>query len=81
MTWDSWLRLERDDERRRAGPAGPLAIQREVVQAIRWPSDDRWSVRLSSGHVDGPYHDWAFGADFIGKVAGIYLSATSSKEC
>lgn len=40
MTWESWLRFEGDDRQRRVGPAGPLAIRREVVQAIRWPYDD-----------------------------------------
>jgi len=81
MMWESWLRLECDDRQRRVGPAGPLAIRREVVQAINWPYEDDWAVRLPSGHVDGPYHDWAFGTDFIGKVAGIYLPTTSKEGC
>lgn len=80
MSWELWLQHERNDQQRRVGPAGPLAIRREVVQAIHWPSDDEWAVRLPSGHVDGPYYDWAFGTDFIGKVAGIYLPAASTGE-
>lgn len=81
MMWESWLRLENEDQRRRCGPAGPLAIQREVVQAIHWPRDGDWAVRLPNGYVDGPYCDWAFGTDFIGKVAGVYLPTASSGEC
>lgn len=81
MMWESWLRRENEDQRRRGGPVGPLEIQREVVQAIHWPHNTDWAVRLPSGFVDGPYCDWAFGADFIGKVAGIYLPATSAGEC
>jgi hypothetical protein len=81
MAWDSWLQRERDDQRRRASPASPLAVQREVVQAIRWRDDRHWAVRMSSGFVDGPYADWAFGIDLIGKVVGIYLPATSKGEC
>ena len=81
MMWESWLRRENEDQRRRCGPAGPLTIHREVVQAIHWPDVGNWSVRLPSGFVDGPYCDWAFGADFIGKVVGIYLPMTSAGEC
>ena len=81
MMWESWLRSENEDQRRRGGPVGPLEIQREVVQAIHWPHNTDWAVRLPSGFVDGPYCDWAFRADFIGKVAGIYLPATSAGEC
>ncbi|MBT2133967.1 hypothetical protein KK137_06435 [Croceibacterium sp. LX-88] len=78
MPWEDWLRYELDDGhvRRRAQPTSPLKTRREVVQAIRWPLGDRpkdnWAVRLASGHVDGPYYDWAFGRDFVGKVVGIY---------
>jgi len=81
MMWECWLRHENEDQRRRCGPAGPLAIQREVVQAIRWAYGDDWAIRLPSGFVDGPYSDWAFGTDFIGKVAGIYLPTSTSGEC
>ncbi len=73
-SWEHWLRLEVEAERERrlCGPQGLLRITREVVQAIRWPYDDAWSLRLASGHVDGPYKEWAFGLDLIGKVVGIY---------
>lgn len=81
MTWESWLQREYDDRRPRCGPAGPLAIRHEVVQAIRWPGDDDWAVRLSSGHVDGPYYNWSFGTDFVGKVVGVYLPAGAKEEC
>jgi hypothetical protein len=81
MMWESWLLRENEDQRRRCGPAGPLAIQREVVQAVHWPHAGDWSVRLPSGFVDGPYCDWVFGTDFIGKVVGIYLPTASSGEC
>jgi len=79
MTWETWLRHEREDRQSRSGPAGPLAIRREVVQAIRRPGKDGWAVRLASGHVDGPYYDWAFGTDFIGRVVGIYVPSASSE--
>jgi len=72
MPWDSWLRAEWDDRTPRIQPRSRLKIRREVVQAMRWPYADNWSVRLSSGYVDGPYHDWAFGHDFLGKVVGLY---------
>lgn len=79
MQWGHWLRVELDqgEVHRRAGPVGPLKTRREVVQATRWLRDDgrpkdNWAVRLASGFVDGPYYDWSFGHDFIGKVVGIY---------
>ena len=72
MAWEQWLQREVEERYRRVGPRSPLQIRREVVQAIRWPSADDWSLRLASGYVDGPYHDWAFGCDLIGKVVGIY---------
>lgn len=81
MVWASWLEREQEDRRRRCGPSGPLEIRREVVQAIRRPGDNGWAVRLASGHIDGPYYDWAFGTDFIGKVVGVYLPSTSKGEC
>lgn len=81
MQWESWLERERDERRRRCGPSGPLEIRREVVQAIQRPGENGWAVRLASGHIDGPYYDWAFGTDFIGKVVGVYLPSTSKGEC
>jgi hypothetical protein len=74
LPWATWLREAVADEaqRRVVGPLSPLTIRREVVQTIRWPRHDDWAVRLESGWVDGPYHDWAFGHDLIGKVVGIY---------
>lgn len=71
-SWESWLEREREDISSRTQPRGRLEVRREVVQAIRWPSDNRWSLRLPSGFVDGPYYDWAFGSDLVGKVVGIY---------
>lgn len=72
MSWDQWLRLEVEDRRPRSQPRGALRTRRQVVRAIRWPRTGDWALRLESGTVDGPYHDWAFGADLIGKVVGIY---------
>lgn len=79
LTWQTWLNLE-SARRNDVGPAAPLAIRREVVKAIHWPHAERWSVRLASGHVDGPYDDATFGSDFIGKVVGIYLPTTAERE-
>jgi hypothetical protein len=81
LMWETWLNLEWNDRTPRSGPRGPLSIRREVVQAIRWPYPDDWALRLSTGHVDGPFVDWAFDIDLIGKVVGIYLPAASAKEC
>lgn len=75
-SWQDWLRDEWDDRDRKVGPNSPLTITREVVQAVRWPrrgkEADNWAVRLASGFTDGPYYDWWFGRDFVGKVVGIY---------
>lgn len=80
MQWESWLRAEVQAfqrEPRSHRPHSPLAITREVVMAVRWPRSDKpehdraW--RLDSGFTDGPYYDWAFGCDVVGKVVGIYL--------
>lgn len=70
--WEEWLKHEWDERERRCGPAVRLRTNREVVQAIHWPREDGLSLRMASGGVDGPYHDWAFGTDLIGKVVGIY---------
>lgn len=78
--WVSWLSDEWENRSSHVGPASPLTIRREVVMAIRWPNEGDWSVRLSGGHVDGPYHDWAFGRDFIGKIVGVYLPTHTAKE-
>jgi hypothetical protein len=80
-TWVSWLSDEWENRGSQAGPASPLTIRREAVKAIRWPNEEDWSVRLPGGHVDGPYHDWAFGRDFVGKIVGVYLPTRSAKEC
>jgi hypothetical protein len=78
--WDDWLRREWEDRDRRAGPYVPLVTRREVVQAVRFPRSDKttnnWAVRLSRGFIDGPYYDWWFGRDFVGKVVGIYRPAS-----
>lgn len=78
--WDDWLRREWDDRDRRHGPNVPLKVSREVVRAVRYPRSDHWAVRLASGFTDGPYHDWWFGRDFVGKVVGIYSPAPKG-EC
>jgi hypothetical protein len=78
---EGWHRRELQDQRGRAQPFAQLKTRREVVQAIRWPDRDSWALRLVSGHVDGPYHEWAFGSDLIGKVVGIYLPGSSKGEC
>lgn len=70
--WADWLRGELEERNRLAGPSVPLETRREVVRAIRQQHSDLWSVHLASGFVDGPYHDWWFGRDFVGKVVGIY---------
>lgn len=75
LPWEAWLRLEWEDRDRRSSPYSPLAITREVVRSIRWPrprETNSWAVRLASGFIDGPYYDWCFGRDFVGKVVGIY---------
>lgn len=72
MPWEAWLRREWEDRERRGGPAGRLHVNRYVVQVIRWPRSDHMGFKLESGFSDGPYHDWAFGLDIIGKVVGIY---------
>lgn len=71
MSWESWLALE-TDTKRAAQLRGRLRTSREVVKAVQWPMEGKWSARLASGHIDGPYREWAFGQDFIGKVIGIY---------
>ena len=74
MLWESWLRLECEEAFRYRNhcPRSPLKIVREVVQAVRWPRRDAWALRLASGFVDGPYKDWAFGTDLVGKIVGVY---------
>lgn len=71
-SWEDWLRREWDDRDRRCGPNVPLRISREVVRAVRWPRSEHWALRLSSGFTDGPYRDWWFGRDLVGKVVGVY---------
>lgn len=73
--WSDWVRDEwKDCDRGRAGPTSPLITRREVVRAVRWPRGgaDSWALRLTSGFTDGPYYDWWFGRDFVGKVVGVY---------
>lgn len=74
--WQDWLADEWEERgRRRAGPTSPLITRREVVRAVRYrrsDQEDNWAARLSSGFTDGPYYDWWFGRDFVGKVVGIY---------
>lgn len=72
MPWSNWLALETQDATPRSGPASPLQIEREVVRAIRWRCGDQWALQSAEGYTDGPFYDWAFGHDFIGKVIGLY---------
>lgn len=73
MSWEGWLQREWQERHRRAGPSVRLRTCREVVQAINWPHEGDLALRMATGGVDGPYHDWAFGTDLIGKVVGLYL--------
>lgn len=81
MPIDSWLRAELADPHvhRRAQPWSPLTVTREVVQPFRRVGQDRWWVRLESGFVDGPYVDWFFGRDLIGRVVGLYLPSGAAQ--
>ena len=72
MAWEEWLKQEWADRERRHGPVSRLRISREVVLAFAHPRHGGPCVRLDSGYVDGPYHEWAFGMDLIGKVVGVY---------
>ena len=73
MSWETHDRLNREHGRQMRSR---IDVDREVVQAIRWPSAKEWALRLASGFVDGPYYDWGFGHDLIGKVVGIYRPET-----
>jgi hypothetical protein len=73
MSWDRWLTAELQDRTPRCQPRSPLKVRREVVRAFRCPQTGNWALQLASGFIDGPYHDWSFGTDLIGKVVGIYL--------
>jgi len=79
--WQDWLRDEISHPERNVGPHSPLTTSREVVRAVRWPRSDKdsdnWAFRLASGFTDGPYYDWWFGRDVIGKVVGIYRPQAS----
>jgi hypothetical protein len=72
MPWDQWLKSEWAEREDRHKPYSRLTVRREVVLAFTHPRHGGPCVRLDSGHVDGPYHEWAFGMDLIGKVVGIY---------
>lgn len=80
LGWEQWLQQELKDCTPRSQPGSRLKTRREVVRAIRWPYQDQWSLRLSSGHVDGPYLEWAFGSDFVGKVVGIYCPVSMTPQ-
>lgn len=77
MQWETWLRLEVQEQFCSPGsqPRSPLRTAREVIQLVRRPvgEPDRWWHRLASGFLDGPYYDWAFALNLVGKVVGIYL--------
>ena len=72
MSWEGWLQREWDERHRRAGPSARLRTSREVVQAIHWPYEGDLALRMATGGVDGPYYEWAYGSDLIGKVVGVY---------
>ena len=71
LEWERWLSSEWE-YRDRCQPFNRLRTRREVVQAIEHPRGGK-ALRLASGFVDGPYHEWAYGADLIGEVVGVYL--------
>ena len=79
MPWEAWLDQEWKDRDRRGGPVSRLHTHREVVQAVNWPHEDDLALRLASGWTDGPYREWAFGMDLIGKVVGIYAPGRSGE--
>lgn len=70
--WERWLEREWAERRENHSPSSLLRTEREVVQAITWPRTGGPALRLASGFVDGPYHEWAFGRTLIGKVVGLY---------
>lgn len=74
MPWEEWLKHEWNDREHRHSPYSRLTTRREVVQAVEHPHAGKMALRMATGGIDGPYHDWAFGLDLIGKVVGIYLS-------
>lgn len=71
QSWEAWLAAEQEHSERRAQPWNPLRTSREVVQAIEHPAGGP-AFRLASRFIDGPYKDYAYGIDLIGKVVGIY---------
>lgn len=72
MAWRNWLNLELEHEGQegRHSPFSSLNIVREVVQAVTYMGGP--AMRLASGFIDGPYKEWSYGSDLIGKVVGIY---------
>lgn len=71
MAWRDWLETEaRHGDF--AGPASLLRTRRGVVQAIPHPRHGGPSFRLDSGFVDGPYKEWCYGHNLVGKVVGVY---------
>lgn len=75
FSWEEWLKLEWEERDRRCGPSSFLRTRREVVQAVHHRHGSGLALRMATGGVDGPYHDWAFGRDLIGKVVGVYQPA------
>jgi hypothetical protein len=73
LNWSRWLEMEMEARDRRASPNSPLKTRREVVQAIEHPANGEPAFRLASGTIDGPFHEWSYGWDLIGKVVGVYL--------
>lgn len=75
--WEDWLKHEWAERDRRCGPAVRLRTNREVVQAIQHRNGGP-ALRMATGGVDGPYYEWAFGSNLIGKVVGIYRPSGSA---
>jgi hypothetical protein len=61
MQWEEWLKREWADREGRHKPFSRLTVRREVVLAFTHPRHGGPCLRLDSGFVDGPYHEWAFG--------------------
>ena len=71
LRYDSWLDLEREYGQP-AGPSSPLVTHREVVRYVTHAPTGLPALRMDSRFVDGPYQEWAFGRNLVGKVVGIY---------
>lgn len=70
--YSDWLDREREDARSRGQPFALLKTRREVVQAITHPATGGPAYRLACGFIDGPYKEWCYSYDIVGKVVGVY---------